>query len=114
MAIDQHARISTTAPAPADVYDEVHRRGDWLLMLGAMTCGTFLLGPVGLVLVVLGCRHLRRAQMAGAAIRDWRVTIIALFFPFDARKKPGGWGGDPIPPHTLLRRTPWLNGHRPL
>jgi len=111
MAIDQHARISTTAPAPADVYDEVHRRGDWLLMLGAMACGTFLLGPVGLILIVLGCRHLRRAQTAGVPIRDWRVTIIALFCLIDAGMNLVGWSVDTFAHDTLLGQTLWMNGY---
>jgi hypothetical protein len=94
-----------------DVNDEVHRRGDWFLLLGAMATGTFLLGPVGLILVLLGFRHLRRAQLAGTAVRDWTVTIIALFCLADAAQNFVGWGLDTFAHDTLLSQTLWIKGY---
>jgi hypothetical protein len=97
--------------AGVDVDDRVHRRSDWLFLLGAMAAGTFLLGPVGLILIVVGFRHLRRAQLAGTPIRNWAVTIIALFCLADAAQNFVGWGLDTFAHDTLLSQTLWIHGY---
>lgn len=102
---------SVVVPAQLDVNDDVHRRSDWMFLLGAMAVGTFLLGPVGLVPLLLGFRHLRRAQRAGRPVRSWSITLIGVFCLADAAQNFVGWGFDTFAHDTLLSQTLWVHGY---
>lgn len=84
------------------------KRADRWMLVGALLCGSFILGPLGLPLIIYSFVILRRAERAGEAIRPWSVTIIGTFCLVDAAINFVGWGTDLLPVHdTTIGLTLW-------
>ena len=67
-------------------------RADRYFFWGIILCGSFILGPIGLVLLIIGTYMMLRAQQSGEAIRPWAVTIFGVFCMVDASINFVGWG----------------------
>ncbi|HEY1973690.1 MAG TPA: hypothetical protein VGH89_37470, partial [Pseudonocardia sp.] len=73
--------------AEVDAHHEAEamaRRGDWYFIGGCITCGTWVLGPIGVALLLYGMVLMRRAQRRGVDIRPWAVTLIGGFILVDS------------------------------
>jgi hypothetical protein len=89
------------------------RRGDWYYIGGCIICGTWVLGPIGVALLLYGMVLLRRAQLRGVEIRPWAVTLIGGFVLVDSSVNFLAWGLDLFPAHgTFLGKSVWTGyGH---
>ncbi|MEB4210613.1 hypothetical protein [Mycobacterium sp. 94-17] len=76
----------------------------WLLS-GALCCGTVVLAPIGLVLIVVALRKLTRARTAGEVVRPAAVTIFGVFSMVDASINFVGWSMDLFSHNTHLLQT---------
>lgn len=84
-------------------------RGDRFFIAGCIVCGTWLLGPIGAVILVYGMLLMRRAQRRGAAIRPWAITLIGGFILVDTSVNFFAWGMDLFPAHdSVLGRSLWM------
>jgi hypothetical protein len=84
-------------------------RGDKLFLIGCMICGTWVLGPIGLPFLIAGMLKLRKAELAGAAIRPWSVTIIGGLMLVDAAVNSLAWGTALLWAHdTTIVQTLWF------
>ena len=105
MSTEARYQAFPRAAATPDVDDLVHRRADKLFLVGAMASGSFIAGPVGLVLLTLGARTMHRAKRAGVAIRDWKITVMAVFCLVDAGINMIGWSLDLFAHDTVVAQT---------
>lgn len=80
-------------------HPDVQRADRWLAA-GAALCGTFLLGPIGLVVIAAGLLMLRKAKAAGSTTRPDAVTIFAIFSIVDASTNTLGWSIDTFAHNT--------------
>jgi hypothetical protein len=85
------------------------RRGDIYFVVGSIVCGTWLLGPVGVVILLYGMLLMRRAERLGATIRPWSITLIGGFILVDTSVNFFAWGFDLLPAHdSTLGRSLWM------
>jgi len=85
-------------------------RGDKFFIGGCLVCGTWVLGPIGVVILLYGMWLMRRAQRAGAEIRSWTVTLIGGFILVDTSVNFFAWGLDLLPGHdTIVGSTLWID-----
>jgi hypothetical protein len=101
MSIDELA--SRAAPRPgAEVDTDSNReadsaalkKADTFIVAGALASGSFILGPVGIVLMLVGFLKLRRLAAAGQVTRPWLVTVMGVFCLVDAGINMIGWSVD--------------------
>jgi hypothetical protein len=84
-------------------------RGDRFFIAGCIVCGTWLLGPIGAVILIYGMLLMRRAQRHGATIRPWAITLIGGFILVDTSVNFFAWGMDLFPAHdSVLGRSLWM------
>lgn len=84
-------------------------RGDRYFIGGCIVCGTWLLGPIGVILLAYGMVLMRRAQRQGAAIRPWAITLIGGFILVDTSVNFFAWGFDLFAAHdSVLGRSLWM------
>jgi len=106
---EQRSRRATVPDGRTELSPEV-TKANRLFCLGCMVCGSWILGPVGAVMMLVALRRLWTAQRAGATIRPWLITIIAGFILLDSSGNFLFWGLDLFPAHdTLIGRTMWEN-----
>lgn len=90
--------MTTTRSAPAAVALPIEgpltKRADLFLLAGCLACGSGVLGPVGLGLIIWGMVGLRRAAAAGERQRPLAVTVLAVFALADAGINFGAWALD--------------------
>lgn len=72
----------------------ISRRADRIILVGCLLVGSQLLGPPGIIVLVVGILMLRRASTAGEQIRPLVVTVIAVFSMIDAATNLVGWSID--------------------
>jgi hypothetical protein len=85
------------------------QRGDRYFIGGCIVCGTWLLGPIGVFILLYGMLLLRRAQKLGANIRPWSITLIGGFILVDTSVNFFAWGMDLFPAHdSVLGRSLWM------
>jgi hypothetical protein len=84
-------------------------RGDRYFIGGCLVCGTWLLGPIGVIILAYGMLLMRRAQRQGAAIRPWAITLIGGFILVDTSVNFFAWGFDLLAAHdSVLGRSLWM------
>jgi hypothetical protein len=66
-------------------------KADRWLLAGALSCGTVMFGPVGLVLIAVGLIKSRRAYRLGEQARPTAVTVFGIFALVDACINFVGW-----------------------
>jgi hypothetical protein len=100
-------------PQPASALDAAQRlaaRGNKLYIIGCLICGTWVLGPIGAVILLYGLLLMRRAEKAGASIRPWAITLVGGFILVDTSVNMVAWGFDLGPAHdTLIGRSLWVD-----
>ncbi len=85
------------------------KRGDRYFIGGCIVCGTWLLGPIGVLILLYGMLLLRRAEKLGANIRPWSITLIGGFILVDTSVNFFAWGMDLFPAHdSVLGRSLWM------
>ena len=90
--------------------EAIKHRGDLLFLFGCLVCGTWILGIVGGPILLYGMYLLRQAQIKGAVIRPWTVTVVGGLILVDASVNFLAWGLDWLPSNqTWLVRTLWIN-----
>jgi hypothetical protein len=88
----------------------LQQRSDRWLLAGCVVAGTFVLGPIGLVFIIVAFVLLKRAQQRGEAIRPWAVTLIATYCMIDGGLNFMGWGLDLFWAHDTVAGSTFLNG----
>ncbi len=84
-------------------------RGDRWYIGGCVVCGTWLLGPIGVVMLLYGMLLMRRAKQRGADVRSWAITLIGGFILVDTSVNFFAWGMDLFPAHdSVLGRSLWM------
>lgn len=83
----------------------LQERSDKWMLAGCVVCGSFIFGPIGLLILGYGFVLLRRAQRSGEAIRPWAVTIIALYCMIDGGANFIGWAIDLFGNDAMLVET---------
>ena len=104
--------LSATAPPSPDASsaEDLVRSGDKYFLIGCLLCGCVVLGPIGFPLIVIGMRKLRKAEILGAAIRPWAITICGGIMLIDASINFLGWGLNLLPAHaTGAGQTLWID-----
>lgn len=99
----------TTRAADAAAEGPLARRADRFLLAGCLVIGGQLLGPIGLVLLIVGALGLRRAKAAGEQVRPFAVTVFGVFSLVDAATNFLGWAIDTFAHHTHLGQV-FMNG----
>src|ERR1700728_3387304 len=85
------------------------QRGDRYFIVGCIVCGTWLLGPIGVIILAYGMLLMRRAERQGATIRPWAITLIGGFILVDTSVNFFAWGFDLFPAHdSVLGRSLWM------
>jgi hypothetical protein len=82
-----------------------HKKADRWMIGGALASGSFILGPVGIVLMLVGFFKLKKLEKAGTAVRPWMITIIGLFCCVDAGINMIGWSVDMLLHDTVVGQT---------
>lgn len=86
------------------------QRADFFFYFGCLLCGTWVLGAIGAPILLYGMYLLRQAQLQGAAIRPWSVTIVGGLILVDASVNYLAWGLDMLPAHySLIGRSLWID-----
>lgn len=114
---DQATRGTTTAvtqsKADADALAEAQamaERGDKFFIGGSIICGTWLAGPIGVAILLYGMWLMRKAELRGATIRPWTITLIGGFILIDTSVNFIAWGFDLFPAHdAVLGRSLWMD-----
>lgn len=89
---------------------KLKKRGDTLFFTGCLICGSWVFGLIGAPILIYGLYLLRKAQLRGAAIRPWSITIIGGLILVDASVNYLAWGLDLLPAHySMLIRSLWIN-----
>jgi hypothetical protein len=102
--IQSEADVQEKAAAEA-----MAKRGDIWFITGCLVCGTWVLGPIGTVILLYGMLLMRRAQKRGADIRPWAITLIGGFILVDTSVNFFAWGTDLFPTHDgLVGRNLWM------
>src|SRR5919198_6645250 len=73
-------------------YHAMHKADIWLLV-GSIVCGTVVLAPVGVLIIVVGMVKLKRAGQLGW-IRPLSVSLLAVFALVDGGINWIGWSLD--------------------
>ncbi len=89
---------TSTASSP----EKLAKRGDFLFLIGCCLCGSWILGPIGAPLIFLGLWWMRKAELQGAAIRPWQITIVAGLILCDSAVNCLAWSVDLYPAHSSL------------
>lgn len=109
---DTVSETSTAPPGTAAAVDAaaLAAKGDRLYIIGCIICGTWVLGPIGAVLVLWGIFLLRKAERHGASIRPWAITLVGGFILIDTSVNFFAWGLDLFPAHgTPLGSGLWID-----
>jgi hypothetical protein len=99
-------------PAAEDLAEAqaMAERGDRFFIAGCIVCGTWVLGPIGVVLLLYGMLLMRRAERGGAAVRSWAVTLVGGFILVDTSVNFFAWGMDLFPAHDgILGSSLWVD-----
>jgi hypothetical protein len=103
----------TAGAGPLSTPTEAKRlaeRGNRLFIAGCLICGTWVLGPIGAVLLLYGLWMMRRADKAGYLIRPWAITLVGGFILVDTAVNMYAWGFDLLPVHdTSVGRSLWID-----
>lgn len=106
-------RTAAPPPAPAgplEAAERLYKRADKLYIAGCLICGTWVLGPIGAVIIIYALVLMRRAQNAGANIRPWAITLVGGFILVDTSVNMIAWGFDLFPAHdTVVGRSLWVD-----
>lgn len=79
------------------------QKADVWLLVGSIACGTVILAPVGLVIIITGMVKLHRAGQLGW-IRPLSVSLLAVFALVDGGINWIGWSLDIFANHTHVVR----------
>jgi hypothetical protein len=85
------APSTPVAGGRVDAAKALAARGDKWYLIGCLVCGTWVLGPIGLPIMIAGIVMMRRAQNAGVAIRPWSITIVGGLLLVDASVNCLAW-----------------------
>ena len=106
MSIAMH---SASTPASSNA-EAMQKRGDLFFYTGCLICGTWIFGVIGAPILLYGAFLLRQAQLQGAAIRPWAITVVGGLILVDASVNYLAWGLDLLPAHySMLVRSLWIN-----
>jgi len=83
-------------------YHAMHKADIWLLV-GSIVCGTVVLAPVGVLIIVIGMVKLKRAGQLGW-IRPLSVSLLAVFALVDGGINWIGWSLDIFANQTHVLR----------
>ena len=96
--------MTTLLSTQADLRTEAEH-ADRVMLIGCLLCGTFVLGPLGLAVMLWAFARMRRLERQGYPIRPWAVTLIGVFSLVDATILMLGWSLDVVAHDTILGRT---------
>src|ERR1700757_5000622 len=88
----------TTDVEQSAAYHAMQKADVWLLV-GSITCGTVVLAPIGLAIIIAGMVKLRRAGQLGW-VRPMSVSLLAVFALVDGGINWIGWSLDVFANHT--------------
>jgi hypothetical protein len=95
---------------PTSAARKLAEKGDKWYFLGAAILGTWLLGPIGLPIMLVGMYMLRKAEKQGVVMRPWAVLILGGLMLVDASGNVLLWGIDTFWSHdTVAGRTLWID-----
>src|SRR4051794_29837214 len=97
--IERDVHIEPEADSPE------HKKADRWMVGAALASGSFILGPVGIIGMLVGYFKLRKLQASGTTIRPWMITIIGLFCCVDAGINMIGWSVDMLAHDTMVGQT---------
>jgi hypothetical protein len=113
MSVHVEARPSGLAREPRvsrEVAERWAKRGDRWYLAGCLICGTWILGPLGAVVLLYGLYLMRKADKAGVRLRPWAITLVGGFIMVDTSVNMIAWGFDLLPAHdTTLGRSLWID-----
>lgn len=103
--------IASNYSAQRDTIAEtLNKRGDLLFYAGCLICGTWVFGFIGGPILIYGAYLIRQAQLRGAAVRPWSITVVGGLILVDASVNYLAWGLDLLPSHaSMLVRSLWIN-----
>jgi hypothetical protein len=105
-AVRPHEAQAEVEPAiELDVDNPAHKAADRWLLGGALASGSFILGPAGIVMMLVGWLKLRKLQSTGLRVRPWLVTWMGLFCLCDAGINMIGWSVDMLLHDTVIGQT---------
>ncbi|HEY1968458.1 MAG TPA: hypothetical protein VGH89_10960 [Pseudonocardia sp.] len=84
-------------------------RGDRYFIGGCIVCGTWILGPIGVLILLYGVMLMRRAERLGASIRPWAITWIGGFILVDTSVNFFAWGMDLFGHDSVLGSSLWVD-----
>lgn len=97
------------AKAPLST-QELLQRADKYFLIGCAVTGTWVLGPIGAIIVAYAMNQMRQLELSGVAIRPWTVTVIGGLILVDASVNCLAWGLDLLPSHgSMIGRSLWIN-----
>lgn len=88
----------------------LQHRSDWFTLVGAMLCGSVVLGPIGLPVLIYGIVLYRKAERAGELTRPRTMSVVMLFILVDAALNYVAWGIDLFPSHDTALGLTWWAG----
>jgi hypothetical protein len=102
--------LQRPASAGREALERLAKRGNWWYIAGCLVCGTWILGPIGAVMLIYGLVLMRRADKAGYLIRPWAITLVGGFIMVDTSVNMIAWGFDLLPAHdTALGSSLWID-----
>ncbi|GAA0608081.1 hypothetical protein GCM10009547_07540 [Sporichthya brevicatena] len=85
-------------------------RGDRWFISGCVVCGTWVLGPIGVFMLLYGMLQMKRAEARGAHIRPWAITCIGGFILVDTSVNFFAWGMDFLWAHdSTIGSSLWID-----
>ncbi|WP_019873383.1 hypothetical protein [Sporichthya polymorpha] len=85
-------------------------RGDRWFISGCVVCGTWVLGPIGVIMLIYGMVQMKKAERRGASIRPWAITWIGGFILVDTSVNFFAWGMDFLWAHdSTLGSSLWID-----
>ena len=105
---EAQSQSQATASELAQAQAMAHRGDRWFIA-GCVVCGTWVLGPIGVIILAYGMWLMRKAQQRGANIRSWTITLIGGFILVDTSVNFFAWGMDLFPAHdSMIGRSLWM------
>ena len=105
-----NAEVERDVNIEPEVDHPEHKKADRWMIGGALAGGSFILGPVGIILMLVGYFKLKKLQAAGVVVRPWIITIIGMFCCIDAGINMIGWSVDLFIHDTGVGQT-FYNGY---
>lgn len=80
------------------------------MLIGSLMCGSIVLGPIGLPILIYGLHLLRQAKRQGEITRPTLLLIVSFFILVDAALNYVAWGIDLFPIHDTTLGLTWWSG----